>query len=234
MLSFLRRFRRTLFISIIVVFLVGIFVGLGGYLFTSRDSSGIVAQVGSVKLPYAIFLRRVNQVLDNLRDKGTEVNDTLIKEVKQEMLRDMIVEELLFLRAQELGFVVTDEELSRDIRNTPAFQSGGAFDQGAYFQTVYRVFRDTPKAYEEMRRKTLMAQKLKQLIFQAAKFTPEDLRDAYAMESKGEMKDFEKNKAGFEAKVRQQRALELINYFLRQISASVEIRSYLAERESGV
>lgn len=234
MLSFLRRFRRTLFISIIVVFLIGIFVGLGGYLFTSRDTQGMVAQVGSVKIPYALFLRRVNQTIDNLRDKGTEVNDNLIKEVKQELLRDMIVEELLFVRAQELGFIVTDEELARDIRTTPAFQTGGNFDQNAYFTTVYRVFRDTPQAYEEMRRKTLLTQKLKQLLFQASKFTPEDVRESYAMEFKGDMKDFEKNRAGFEGRIRQQRALELINYFLRQISAQVEIRSYLAERESGV
>ena len=233
MLSFLRRYRRTLFLSIVVVFLIGIFVGLGGYLFTSRDTFGTVAVVGSTKIPYNVFLRRVNQILDVLKDKGTEVNDNLIKEVKQDTLRDMIVDELLYSKALELGLVVTDDELARDIRNTPAFQSGGAFDQSAYFQSVYRIYRDTPKAYEEMRHKSLMTMKLKQLIFQAAKYSPEDLQEAYALENKGTLADFDKNKASFEQKLRQARALELINYYLRQISAQVEIRSFLAEREAG-
>ena len=234
MISLLRRYRKPLFVAIIIIFLFGTFVGLGGYLLTSRDTSGSVASVGAVKIPYPVYMRRVNQYVDALRERGGDVTEAMVKEVKQEMLRDMIVDELLLTKADEMGLAVTDDELSRDIRNTPAFQRAGVFSEDAYFQTVQRYFRDTPEAFEDTRRKSLKTGKLKQLIFQTAKLTPAELQEWYARENKGSMKDFEKNKAAFEGRVQQQRALELINYYLRQISAQVEIHTYLDEREKGV
>lgn len=234
MISFLRRHRKPIFIAVIAVFLIGIFVGLGGYLFTSRDMSAAVASVGSVKIPYSQYLARVNQYAEALRSRQTDVTDELLKEIKQGMLRDMIVDELLVLKADEMGIIVTDSELARDIRNTPAFQRDGAFSQDLYFQAVRAVFRDTPEAYEATRRNALKAMKFKQLVFQTAKLTPEEVRSAYAEANKGSLKDFEGKKAEFAAKVQQQRALDLINYCLRQLSAQVEIRSYLEQRESGV
>jgi peptidyl-prolyl cis-trans isomerase D len=234
MMSWLRKHRRAFFIAVVAIFLMGTFVGLGGYLFTSRDTQTSVATVGSAKIEYGAFIRRVNQYVENARERGVEVTDQMTKEVKQETLRDMIVDEILEKKADELGITVTDEELARDIQNTPAFQRGGQFDTDQYFSTVYRVFRDTPQAYETNRRKSMKAYKLKQLIFQTAKITPQDLREAYAREHKGDMKAFEKQKGDFEARLQQQRAIELINYYLRQVSQQIEIRSFLEQRESGV
>lgn len=233
MISFLRKYRKPLFVAIIAVFLIGIFVGLGGYLFTSRDTSQAVAQVGVVKIPYARFIQRVNQYVEALREQKQEVTDGTVKEVKQAMLRDMIVDEILLMKAEEMGVGVSDAELSRDIRNTPAFQRAGAFDQEVYFQAVRTVFKDTPAAYETFRRRTLMTTKLKQVFFNAAKLTPAEVQAGYAAENKGSMKDFEKNRSEFEARIQQQRALELLNYHLRQVAAQLEIRSFLDQRESG-
>lgn len=233
MISLLRRYRKSLFIGVIAIFLIGTFVGLGGYLFTSRDTSLAVASVGSVKIPYQRYLARVNQYADALRSRGTDIDEKVLKEIKQGMLRDMIVDELLVAKADEMGLVVTDGELARDIQNTPSFQRGGAFNQDLYFQAVRAVFRDTPQAYEETRRHALKAIKLKQLLYHAAKLTPAELQEAYAQENKGSLKDFDKKKDEFAAKVQQQRALDLINYYLRQMSTQVEIRSYLEQRETG-
>ncbi len=233
MISFLRRYRKPMFVAIIAIFLIGIFVGLGGYLFTSRDTSQAVAQVGAVKIPYSRFVMRVNQWVETLRDQKQEVTDEMVKEVKQSMLRDMIVDEILLMKSEEMGIVVSDEELARDIRNTPAFQRGGVFEQELYFQAVRTVFRDSPQAYEDFRRQTLKTSKLKQIFFNAAKLTPEELRQAYAAQNKGSLKDFEKNRNEFEARAQQQRALELLNYHLRQVAAQLEIRSFLEQRESG-
>lgn len=233
MISFLRRHQKSLFVGVIVIFLLGIFVGLGGYLFTSNDMSGTVASVGKTKIPYAQFITRVNQYSDALRSRGADIPDELMREVKQGMLRDMIIDELLLERAAEMGLTIADGELARDIQNTPAFQRNGAFSQDAYFQAVRAVYRDTPEAYEKSRRKQLSSLKVKQLLYHCAKMTPQELRDAYAKENKGSLKNFEKDKDAFAQKAQQQRALEVINYYLRQISTQVEIRSYLDQRESG-
>lgn len=233
MISLLRRYQKPMFIAVISIFLIGTFVGLGGYLFTSKDVTGAVASVGAVKIPYSSYIRKVNQYVDALRAKQPEVTDEMVKEVKVGMLRDMIVDELLLTKAGEIGLKVTDEELARDIRGTPAFQRGGSFDEDAYFQAVRSVFRDSPQAYEDMRRRTMLTNKLKQLIFQSAKVAPKELEELYSKDHKGLMKDFEKDKPQFAEKAQQQRALELINYYLRQLATQVEIRSYLEQREAG-
>lgn len=234
MISLLRRFQRPLFIGVIAIFLIGTFVGLGGYLFTSNDTTTAVASVGDVKIPYQRYLTRVNNYIDVLRSRGAdEVTDEMVREVKVNMLRDMIVDELLVAKGEELGLRVTDEELARDIRSSPAFQRGDRFDEETYFANVRRYYRESPQAYEEMRRKTILAGKVKQLIFLSAKLTPAELKELYAAEKKGNLKNFEKDKAAFLQRAHQLRALEIINYHLRQIGGQTEIRSYLEQREAG-
>jgi peptidyl-prolyl cis-trans isomerase D len=234
MISLLRRYHRALFIAVIAIFLIGTFVGLGGYLFTSRDMTGAVASVGEEKIPYERYAVRVNQYLEALRSRGTDVTDELTKEVKQGMLRDMIVDALLEKKADEMGIVVTDGDLARDIQSTPAFQQNGQFSQDLYFNAVRQIFHQTPERFERERRVSMKTARLKQLIYQSAKLTPEQVKEQYAAANKGNLKNFEKERAAFAAKAQQQRALDLINYYLRQLSAQVEIRSYLEQREQGI
>ncbi len=234
MTSFLRRHKKALFIATISIFLLGTFVGLGGYLFTSRDMAGSVASVGKTKLPYDQYVNRVNQYEEALRARGTDVDDKMTAEIKQGVLREMIVDELLQQKADDMGIVVPDSELARDIQNTPAFQRDGHFDQQVYFARVREAFHDSPESYERERRKQLKAMKLKQVIYHAAKLTPAELEDAYKQAHKGALKGFDKDKEAFAAKAQQARALDLINYYLRQLAQQVEIRTYLEQRESGV
>ncbi len=96
------------------------------------------------------------------------------------------------------------------------------------------VFRETPQGYEEMRRRSLIAGRLKQLIFHAAKLSPAELDAAFAQARKAGGKDVPKDRQAFAGQAQQMRALELINYFLRQVSSQLEVKSYLEQRESGV
>lgn len=233
MFSFLRRFQKPFFVAIVVVFLIGTFVGLGGYLFTSRDMQGTVASVGKTKIPYTVFVTRVNQYADAMRSKGADLGDKELAEIKQGMLRDMIVDELLQQKAEDMGIEVTDLELANEIKSTPGFQRGGQFSQDLYYGALRQVYRETPQQYEESRRKYIRSQKFKQMVYQSAKVTPDELKDLYAKSNKNSMKDFEKNREAFASRVQQQRAIDLINYYLRQLSQQVEIRTYLQERESG-
>ena len=156
MISFLRRYQKSIFVATISVFLSGTFVGLGGFYFTSRDNDGAVARIGGNKIPAMKLLLRVNQYADALRQKGSEVDDAMMSRLKREMLNDMMIEEMMAIKADELGLKVTNDELSRDIRATPAFQRAGQFDQDVYFQQVRAIFRETPQEYERSRRKSLI------------------------------------------------------------------------------
>ncbi|MBI4061134.1 MAG: SurA N-terminal domain-containing protein [Elusimicrobia bacterium] len=235
MISLLRRHQKSLFVAVISVFLSGTFVGLGGLYFTSRDNDGAVARIGASKIPAQKLLLRVNQYADALREKGTEVDDAMMSRLKREMLQDMMVEEMLALKADELGLRVTNDELSRDIRATPAFQRGGQFDQDAYFQQVRSIFRETPQEYERSRRKSIKSGRLKQLLYRMSKAPPSEVDAVYAQAVKSApKKDAAKiTKEAVAQNLQQQRAVELINQCLRQISTQIEHQQWFERVEGG-
>lgn len=233
MISFLRKHRKSIFAATLSVFFGGMFVGFGGYWFTDRDTDGVVARVGREKIPYQELAVRVDGYAERLREQGVELDDEKLSVLRREMLNNMLVDEMLALKADELGLVVTDDELSRDIRATPAFARGGRFDQDAYFQAVRAMFRQSPQEYERGRRKALKAARLKGLLFRLEKVSPAELKDLYAAANKGSLKDFDKQKDAFASRVQQQRALELVNHCLRQMQTQVEIQNYLGRYESG-
>ena len=229
MISFLRRHQKSIFVATISVFLSGSFVGLGGVWFTSRDNDGVVARIGGNKIPAQRLLLRVNNYADALRAKGNEVDDAMMARLRREMLNDMMIEEMLAIKADELGLKVTNDELSRDIRATPAFQRGGQFDQDAYFMQVRAMFRETPQEYERSRRKSIKSGRLKQLLYRTAKVPASEVDAAYAQAVKSApKKDAAKiTKEGVAQSLQQQRAVELINHCLRQMSSQIEHQVFL-------
>lgn len=232
MISFLRRHQKSVFAATILVFGGGMFVGFGGYWFTNRDMQGVVAKVGKEKITQQTLMTRVELYQERLREQGTELDDAKLTQLKREMLNNMMVDELLAIKADELGLVVTDEELARDIRATPAFARAGQFDQDAYFQAVRATFHESPQDYEKERRKSIKTARLKSLFYRMSKAAPADLKELYASANKGSLKNFEKEKDSFASKVQQQRALELVNHCLRQMQTQVEIQNLLGSESA--
>ncbi len=235
MISFLRRHQKSIFVATISVFLSGTFVGLGGFYFTSRDNDGAVARIGSSKIPAQRLLLRANQYADALRAKGTEVDDAMMTRLKREMLNDMMIEEMLAIKADELGLLVTNDELSRDIRATPAFQRGGQFDQDVYFQQVRALFRETPQEYERSRRKSIKSGRLKQLLYRMSKVPQSEVDATYAQVMKAAPKKDQAKitKESVAQNLQQQRAVELINHCLKQLSTQVEHQIWMERVEGG-
>lgn len=235
MISFLRRHQKSIFVATISVFLSGSFVGLGGFYFTSRDNDGAVARIGGNKIPAQKLLLRVNQYADALRQKGTEVDDAMMSRLKHEMLNDMMIEEMMAIKADELGLKVTNDELSRDIRATPAFHRDGQFDQDVYFRQVRAIFRETPQEYENSRRKSIKSGRLKQLIYRMAKVPPAEAEQAYAQVLKSAPKKgaAKITKEAVAQNLQQQRAVELINHCLKQLSSQVEHQIWFERVEGG-
>ncbi len=235
MISFLRKHRKSIFVATISVFLSGTFVGLGGFYFTSRDTDGAVARIGASKIPAQRLLIRVNQYAEALREKGTEIDDAMMSRLKREMLNDMMIEEMMALKADELGLKVTNDELSRDIRATPAFQREGRFDQELYFRQVRAIFRENPQEYERSRRKAIKSGRLKQLIYRMAKLPPTEVDAAYAavLKTTPKKEAAKITKAAVAQNLQQQRAVELINHCLKQLSARVEHQIWMERVDGG-
>jgi hypothetical protein len=235
MISFLRRHQKAIFWATAIIFGLGMFVGFGGYWFEKRDLQGVVARVGDVKIQYSTLINQVQLYEDQAREHGKELSDAEIDSIKREILNSMMVDELLALKADQLGIAVTDEELARDIRSVPAFRRGDQFDQDAYFTMIRSRFRMTPQEFENERRKTLKANKLKDLFLRASKVGPAELREEYASANKGSLKKFDKEKDGFLYQLEQQRALALLNRCLNlmQAQGQVEVQNLLSKVDNG-
>lgn len=231
MISFFSKYRRIVFIVTVSVFLVGVFVGLGAYVFTG-DSMEAVADVGGTKIPYRSFLMQVNRAAAGLKDSNTEVNEVLMRTVKSEIFREMIIEELLSQQGEKLGMIVPDFEVAVEVQNTPAFREGGQFSPRAYYQTVYNEFQMSPAEYEAWRKKARMASKFKQFVYTSVKVTPEEVA-AYYMAKNKSLKNFEKERLKYTDELTREKFANLANYLLRQLTVRQEIKSYLEQREQG-
>ena len=230
MISLLSKYKRGIFIVVVVVFIGSIFF-ISGQIFTAASSEA-VADVGGKKIPYRRFSSQVNRVLSNLKDSGTEVSDVVSKSVKQEVFRDMIVEELLSMQGDKLGMRVPDFEVAVEIQNTPQFTENGVFNPRLYYQTIFNEFQMSPGEYEAWRNKARLAGKFKQFVFNNVKVTPAELQAYYLAKNKS-LKDFDKNKAKYLDDLSREKFSQMANYLLHQLTVQIEIKSYLDQREKG-
>ena len=89
MISLLSKYKRSIFIVVVVVFIGSMFF-ISGQIF-SAASSDAVADVGGKKILYQRFSMQVNRVLDSMRGSGTDVSDVVTRTVKQDVFREILV-----------------------------------------------------------------------------------------------------------------------------------------------
>ncbi len=230
MISFFSHHKRLIFTIVVVVFVGSIFF-VSGQVFTS-SSMDAVAEVGGEKIPYQRFLTQVNRVMASVKDSGTEVNEILSKSVKQEVFREMVIEELLSQQGAKMGMLVPDFEVAVEVQNTPQFHENGAFSPRAYYQTIYKEFAMSPADYEAWRKKARLATKFKQFLYTAVKVTPEETKAFYLSKNK-DLKNFEKDRAKYASDLAQDKFANVANYLLRQLTNQQEVKNYLELREQG-
>jgi hypothetical protein len=223
MIRWLVQYRKPIFIATVAVFLIGIFVGLGANLLINNDATNFVADVAGEKIPRSRYEVEVHNLEDRLKSEKQDVTPELEQKIKNEVFRDLVVEALFAQEAEKLGLAVPDAEVAADIRQT--FNRDGQFDQQAYFYTVQNQFHMNPEQYESMRRRSLLAFKYRQLLQRTAKVQPEEVREAY-LKQRGSMKGFDKKGTELQAQLQQERAMETLNYALRQLATTVQIKSY--------
>jgi peptidyl-prolyl cis-trans isomerase D len=112
-----------------------------------------------------------------LKDQFTEA---FAKELKMQVLRDLITERLLIQEAGRIGLKVTKEELQAAIMKEPAFSRDGKFDKKTYERLLDRV-NMKPARYEASQRDYLLRQKVEQLVRDGVTVTDEEVAEAYKL-----------------------------------------------------
>lgn len=229
MMDWLRKNMRTIFLVTIIGFLAGIFIGFGGYFFGGRTITDAIAEVNGKKIPYRKYTLLFNRIMENLRDKNIEITDEVLQQTRREVIQDLIQEEVFVQEAKKYGIVVTDNEVAMDIRNFPAFQRDGKFDQRIYFQVLALRLKMTPEEFEESRRNQIAIAKLRNLVTSGIKISDVELQLEYARRHDGKLTGFEKEKDKFHQELLQEKMSAFMQDWYRSINSTLKVRVFLKD-----
>lgn len=222
--EYLRIHRRDIFIITIVGFFAGIFLGFGGYIRYSTLAN-TVATVNGIKITTTKFNNLVNQYIENYRNQGNEITEQIIKQIKQQVLRDLIQEEVFWQEAQKYGIFVTDKEVYYDIMRIPAFQKDGHFDRETYYRTLALRLKTTPKEFEESRRKRIAMFKLRDFIISSVKLSKQEVENYFKLHKP--KNDEEKQK--LYAQLLQEKQIAVLEEWYKQINNNLKLKIYIKD-----
>lgn len=165
MLSLMRKHAGTWMIKIILGAIVVVFVfwGVGSY--TSRRS-GRVADVNGTIITLDDYRASYNTLLEQVRRSfGNNLSEELIKtlQLRKRALDQLIDRSLMLQAAEKFKLTVSDQELAQSIRNIPAFQIAGVFDNRRYINAL-SANKLTPETFEIQQRDSLIIDKLQSFI----------------------------------------------------------------------
>lgn len=212
MMEFFRKHKVTIILIILVGFFGGTFItGFGISTFGKASSFDAVAIVNGKKIPYKYFYSLYNNAINSLNHSGKEITEELATATKNNIVRTLIQDELIWQQTKDYGITVSDTELAYDIQSYPYFQN----DQGHFDSRNYYIFLNSlmlsPKDFETLRRKQLAANKLKVLIASSVKIS-----------------NSEKAK-GNEYQLLQEKANEVINAWFEEIIKKSKIEILLSD-----
>lgn len=186
MLDLMRKHAQSWFIKVALGGIALVFVfffGWGGGLNRGRDN--YVAKVNDTVITYDEYRDAYDTQIEQIKMRfgGSIPPDFLDKmNLKKEVVQGLVTRILLLQEAQRLGLFVTDEDLVRDIKANPAFQRNGVFEEGIYRDVLSR-FKLSVGAYEDARKKELLAQQVLRLLVDGVKTDPEEIKRFWHFEN---------------------------------------------------
>ncbi len=179
MITFMRRYRRTLQIGLLVVvaaFVASLFIfGASG-----RDGGGArdsVATVNGEKISAERYQRRYQEYLSMYAQMMRERFNPEMAErlgLPQQVVEDLVLETLAVQKAQSEGLGVGDEELNVQVHAFPAFQEGGRFTLKRY-EEVLRRLGYTKGGFEDEMRRRLTRAKVENAVRSGVKVTDSEI-----------------------------------------------------------
>lgn len=129
------------------------------------------------------YQQRYQQLLQAF---GDELPPGLINEqaLRREQLNQLILQELLRQKLQEMNYRASDEQVRDMIRGIPAFQQDGQFSPDRYRQALLMAGR-SPAAFEQLIRRDIALQQLQEAVTGSEFATPFEAAFATAIEEQG-------------------------------------------------
>jgi len=164
---------KLLFGVIIVVF---IFWGIGSF---RANKASVIAEVNGKTIPVQEFAQAYERTLKSLRAQNPNLTPEQLKNLKKQVLNQLINAELLRQKAEQLGVIVTPQELRAAIYNLPYFQNKNKqFDPNLY-KNLLRINGLTPAQFEQNYKHNLLIKKMETFIGLPAQVDDGELYDLY-------------------------------------------------------
>ncbi|MBR3930027.1 MAG: peptidylprolyl isomerase [Alphaproteobacteria bacterium] len=140
MLEYLRNASEKTIAKVLISILAFSFVGWGvaDWIFGGSAGDNTLLTVGGTKVSAQQFnVEKSRELAKMTKEEQRKVYADIESQNKfaQQVLADMITEQMVENRANDLGFVVSDHRIAREIREFPEFQENGEFSTLA-FDTV--------------------------------------------------------------------------------------------------
>jgi hypothetical protein len=163
----------------ILAFIGSSFAGVGYYFFGYKNDLKTFVVVNGVKIPGKLF----NSVYTDFRQmtNDQQYSNEDLRDLKIRIIYSLVQDEILYQQSKLYGIAVKDEELRDDIQNSTKFGDNNVFNIRKYHAFLNSV-QMTAKEYEAMRRKQIVAVKVKMFIASCVKLWNYELENALKQE----------------------------------------------------
>lgn len=175
MLQTMRKHAKYFYVLFFIVILTFIFWGVGDVDNGVDQAGKPLAVVAGEEITTEEYWRAYDNMENTLRDVYREKFDQKMRdELKARVLDMLVTERVLVAAAREAGLRVSDREVEDSIVSDPNFIRDGAFRKDIYERTL-QLNRITPQTYEEYKRESLLAEKMRRMIEASVELTPAEL-----------------------------------------------------------
>ncbi len=185
MLSLLRRKAQSPIIqgTVVIIALVFIFWGVG----TSQKGGGVnaVITVNDEPVGFQEYQQTYDRNVSRIRDQlGGNIPKGLLDSlnIKAQVLDQLIQKKLLKQGAEEMGILVSAEEIKTAIEEMEAFRTNGVFDLQQY-ETLLSASRMTPTIFEDSMRSDLVTSKVMESLGRFTKIGDNELKEHFLYEN---------------------------------------------------
>lgn len=184
MLQILRNKAQSIVIQaiVVVIAIVFIFWGVGTNLLNNTEAA---IMVNDEEISFQDFELAYDQAYNSMRNQfGGSVPTDLLENlgIKEQVINQLIQEALLRQGAQEMGILISKEEVQEQVREMIQFQDNGQFSIEKY-NTLLAANNYTPVKFEDSIRFDMLAQKVQNEIGQfASSVTEHEIEELYTLD----------------------------------------------------
>jgi peptidyl-prolyl cis-trans isomerase D len=186
MLDLIRKKQKSMALKFVFWAIIATFVFTGFMLYGDDEqrrgpTGGVAATVNKTKIgfdEYQTAYSNLYSLYQNIyREQFTPALEKQLR-LRQQALDALIEQSLLLEEADRLGIKVSQKELVDSIAKVPVFQENGTFNRELYLQ-VLAYQRLTAETFENMQRRQLLVDKVREQIQAGVTVSEQDIEEEY-------------------------------------------------------